>query len=144
MKLREFILVGQTANYAIVVAQLYTLGKCHGIHPFIVQLRDEETHKPMPGIIIGEIGCKLGMNATNNGYLGFKNVRIPRMNMLMKNNKVLKDGTYIKAPSSKLTYGTMMFVRVVLVQDAANFLKKAVTIAIRYSAVRHQSELKPG
>lgn len=82
--------MGHTANYAIVVAQLYTQNKCHGIHPFIVQLRDEETHIPLPGIKIGEIGCKLGMNATNNGYLGFDNVRIPRKNMLMKNNKVLK------------------------------------------------------
>lgn len=42
-------LVGHTANYAVVVAQLYTKGKCQGIHPFIVQLRDEETHEPMPG-----------------------------------------------------------------------------------------------
>lgn len=82
--------MGQTANYAIMVAQLYTLGECHGIHPFIVQLRDEETHIPLPGIKIGEIGCKLGMNSANNGYLGFDNVRIPRMHMLMKNNKVLE------------------------------------------------------
>lgn len=81
--------MGQSANYAVVVAQLYTQGKCHGIHPFIVQLRHEETHKPLPGIKIGEIGCKMGMNCTNNGYLGFENVRIPRTNMLMKNNKVL-------------------------------------------------------
>jgi len=44
-----FFAVGQTANYAIVVAQLYTQGKCHGIHPFIVQLRHEETHEPLPG-----------------------------------------------------------------------------------------------
>lgn len=135
--------LAHTANYAIVVAQLYTNGKCHGIHPFIVQLRDEETHVPMPGIKIGEIGTKLGMNATNNGYLGFDHVRIPRNQMLMKNNKVLKDGTYVKSPSSKLTYGTMMFVRVVIVQDMGIYLRKAVTIAIRYSAVRHQSELKP-
>lgn len=84
------ILVGHSANYAVVVAQLYTQGKCHGIHPFIVQLRDEETHMPLRGIKIGEIGMKLGMNGTNNGYLGFENVRIPRKHMLMKNNKVLK------------------------------------------------------
>lgn len=135
--------LAQTANYAVVVAQLYTQGQCHGIHPFIVQLRDEETHEPLAGIKIGEIGTKLGMNATNNGYLGFTNVRIPRNHMLMKNNKVLKDGTYVKSPSSKLTYGTMMFVRVVIVQDMGTYLRKAVTIAIRYSAVRHQSELKP-
>lgn len=82
-------LVGHSANYAVVVAQLYTQGKCHGIHPFIVQLRDEETHMPLPGIKIGEIGCKLGMNSTNNGYLGFENVKVPRKNMLMKNSQVL-------------------------------------------------------
>lgn len=38
----------------------------------------------------------------------------------------------------------MMFVRVVIVQDAAQYIRKAVTIATRYSAVRHQSELKSG
>ncbi|XP_044765902.1 probable peroxisomal acyl-coenzyme A oxidase 1 [Coccinella septempunctata] len=135
--------LGHSANYAIVVAQLHSLGKCHGIHPFIVQLRDEDTHMPLEGIIIGEIGCKLGMNGTNNGYLGFKNVRIPRMHMLMKNSQILPDGTYIKSPSSKLTYGTMIFVRVMLVADAACYLRKAVTIATRYSAVRHQSQIKP-
>jgi len=42
------------------------------------------------GIKIGEIGGKLGMNSTNNGFLAFNNVRIPRMNMLMKNAQVLK------------------------------------------------------
>lgn len=126
--------VGHTANYAIVVAQLYTKGECRGIHPFIVQLRDENTHEPLPGmslhiypfffcnekfiyfvflflslllylnwsenlykkfafvlgIKIGEIGTKLGMNASNNGFLGFENVRIPRENMLMKNSQVME------------------------------------------------------
>lgn len=42
------------------------------------------------GIKIGEIGSKLGMNSTNNGYLAFDKVRIPRKNMLMKNAQVLK------------------------------------------------------
>nr|XP_033341565.1 probable peroxisomal acyl-coenzyme A oxidase 1 [Megalopta genalis] len=133
--------LGHTANYAVVVAQLYTKGDCKGIHPFIVQLRDEETHEPLPGIKIGEIGTKLGMNATNNGFLGFENVRIPRENMLMKNSQVLEDGTYVKALNDKLTYGTMMFVRVVLVHDIASYLSKAVTIATRYSAVRRQSQI---
>ena len=43
------ILVGKTSNYAVVMAQLYTKGKCEGIHPFLVQLRDENTHEPLPG-----------------------------------------------------------------------------------------------
>jgi Acyl-CoA dehydrogenases len=47
------------------------------------------------GISIGEIGSKLGMNTVNNGYLGFKNVRIPRNNMLMKNAQVLKVSLFL-------------------------------------------------
>lgn len=133
--------LGHTANHAIVVAQLYTQGECKGIHPFIVQLRDVNTHEPLPGIKIGEIGIKLGMNGTNNGFLGFENFRIPRENMLMKNSKVLEDGTYVKALNDKLTYGTMVFVRVVLVYDIVTYLSKAVTISIRYSAVRRQGQI---
>ncbi|VVC95915.1 unnamed protein product [Leptidea sinapis] len=135
--------LAHTANYCIVMAQLYTQGKCHGIHPFIVQLRDEESHMPLRGIKVGEIGAKLGMNGTNNGFLGFENVRIPRDHMLMKNSKVLEDGTYVNAPNSKLTYGTMMFVRVMIVNDMCNYIAKAVTIATRYSAIRRQSKMKP-
>lgn len=109
----------------------------------MVQIRDSDTWLPMPGIKIGEIGTKLGMKAVNNGYLGFENVRIPRTNMLMKNAQVLEDGTFVKPPTSVLTYGTMVFVRVVIVRDTANYLSKAVTIATRYSAVRRQSPIDP-
>lgn len=135
--------VAHTANYCVVVAQLYTQGQGRGIFPFIVQLRDTDTHMPLKGIKIGEIGAKLGMNSVNNGFLGFENVRIPRDQMLMKNAQVLEDGTFVKAPSSVLTYGTMVFVRVVIVRDMSLFLAKASTIAIRYSAVRRQSQINP-
>ena len=43
--------MGQTANYAVVMAQLHTNGKAEGPHPFLVQLRDSETHHPLPGNI---------------------------------------------------------------------------------------------
>lgn len=42
-------LVGKTSNHAIVLAQLYTLGNCHGLHAFIVPIRDMDTHEPLPG-----------------------------------------------------------------------------------------------
>lgn len=82
--------MGHTANYCIVVAQLYTNGHCHGIHSFVIQIRDEETHMPLPGISIGNIGVKLGLNLVDNGYLALNNVRVPRMNMLMKHAQVLE------------------------------------------------------
>ena len=90
------------------------------------------------GIKVGEIGPKLGMNANDNGFLGFDHHRIPLENMLMKNSQVLPDGEYVKPHQEKLNYGTMVFVRVAVCMDAAAHLKKAVTIAIRYSAVRRQ------
>ncbi|CAH0724578.1 unnamed protein product, partial [Brenthis ino] len=135
--------IGQSANYSIVVAQLYTKGKCHGVHSFIVQVRDEETHAPLSGIKVGDIGAKMALNPVNNGFIGFDNVRIPRRQMLMKHAQVLEDGTYVKSLNNKLNYGAMVFVRVVIVFDMVNYLCKAVTIAVRYSAVRRQSQRNP-
>jgi len=60
--------------------------------------------------------------------------------------KVLKDGTFVQAAShDKLMYGTMLYIRCFIVFNVAAFsLAEAVTIAVRYSCVRRQSELKPG
>ncbi|KAJ8363566.1 hypothetical protein SKAU_G00123970 [Synaphobranchus kaupii] len=136
--------LGKTSNHAIVLAQLHTQGRCHGLHAFIVPIRCMRTHKPLPGVVVGDIGPKFGYDEVDNGYLKMENVRIPRDNMLMKYAKVEPDGTYVKPPSDKLTYGTMVFVRSMIVGESARALSKACTIAIRYSTVRHQSELRPG
>ncbi|KAI1896731.1 hypothetical protein AGOR_G00097820 [Albula goreensis] len=136
--------LGLTSNHAIVLAQLYTQGNCHGLHAFIVPIRSMNTHKPLPGVVVGDIGPKFGFDEVDNGFLKLENVRIPRENMLMKYAKVEPDGTYVKPPSDKLTYGTMVFIRSMIVGESARALSKACTIAIRYSAVRHQSELRPG
>ena len=53
------------------------------------------------------------------------------------------DGTFTKPANSKLLYGTMSFVRAAIVYDCYWILSRAMTIAIRYSAVRRQSHLKP-
>ncbi|XP_029456328.1 peroxisomal acyl-coenzyme A oxidase 1 isoform X1 [Rhinatrema bivittatum] len=136
--------LGKTANHAVVLAQLYTQGQCKGLHAFIVPIRHLGTHEPLPGVIVGDIGPKFGFDEIDNGFLKLDNIRIPRENMLMKYAKVETDGTYVKPVSDKLTYGTMVFIRSHIVGETARFLSKACTIAIRYSAVRHQSEMKPG
>ncbi|XP_062853905.1 peroxisomal acyl-coenzyme A oxidase 1 isoform X2 [Trichomycterus rosablanca] len=136
--------LGKTSNHAIVLAQLHTQGKCHGLHAFIVPIRCMKTHQPLPGVTVGDIGPKFGFDEVDNGFLKLDNIRIPLENMLMKYAKVEPDGTYLKPPSDKLTYGTMVFIRAMIVGEAATALSKSCTIAIRYSAVRHQSELRPG
>lgn len=135
--------LGHTANYAIVVAQLYIKEKHHGIQMFLVQLRDAETHMPLPGIEIGDIGNKLGLKGLNNGFLGFKNVRIPRMQMMMRYAQVDADGTFTSSPAAVLSYLTMLHVRVLISKQSSMFLTLATTIATRFSAVRHQSLINP-
>jgi acyl-CoA oxidase len=138
--------LGKTSNHAIVMALLFTKGQGHGMHAFVVQLRDINSHQTLPGIRLGDIGPKFGFDTIDNGFLRFDNVRIPRENLLMKNQQVLRDGTYVKnTKSEKLAYGSMIFIRAMVVLDqAAKGLAEAATIAIRYSCVRRQSELKPG
>ena len=108
-------------------------GVCRGVHPFMVQLRDEKTHLPLKGIVVGEIGPKMGLKAADNGFLQLNKVRIPRDHMLMKNSQVEPDGTYVRPKSDKLTYGTMVLVRTVVVDMVAFNVGRAVTIATRYS-----------
>nr|XP_023675785.1 peroxisomal acyl-coenzyme A oxidase 1 isoform X1 [Paramormyrops kingsleyae] len=136
--------LGKTSNHAVVLAQLHTQGNCHGLHAFLVPIRDMSNHQPLPGVVVGDIGPKFGFDEVDNGFLKLENVRIPRDYMLMKYAKVEPDGTYRKPPSDKLTYGTMVFIRSMIVGESARALSKACTIAIRYSAVRHQSELRAG
>ncbi|XP_069608159.1 peroxisomal acyl-coenzyme A oxidase 1 isoform X1 [Ranitomeya imitator] len=136
--------LGKTSNHAVVLAQLYTQGECKGLHAFIVPIRHMSTHEPLPGVTVGDIGPKFGYDETDNGFLKFDKFRIPRENMLMKYAQVEQDGKYVKPLSDKLTYGTMVFIRSMIVGDSALCLSRACTIAVRYSAVRHQSEIRAG
>jgi acyl-CoA oxidase len=135
--------LGKTANHVICMAKLIIGGEDKGPHAFVVRIRDARTHAPLAGIIVGDIGTKLGYNAIDNGFLRFDHFRIPRRAMLMKHAKVDADGSYHPPPVAKAAYGTMVFVRADIVQNAALFLKKALTIAVRYSAVRRQSNADP-
>ncbi|KAF8587792.1 acyl-CoA oxidase [Ramaria rubella] len=133
--------LGYSCSHAIVMAQLIIKGRCYGVHPFMTQLRSLEDWSPLQGIELGDIGLKMGLNSTDNGYAIFTQVRIPRHHMLMGHAKVLPGGTYITAPHKKLTYSTMVYTRNVIIQTVAFQLAQAATIAIRYSIVREQGQL---
>ncbi|XP_051874078.1 peroxisomal acyl-coenzyme A oxidase 2-like isoform X2 [Pristis pectinata] len=137
--------LARAANHAVVLAQLYTKGVCHGMHAFIVQIRSLVDHSVLPGIKIGDIGPKMGFEQVDNGYLMMQNVRVPRENMLSRYSRVTSDGSYIKEGSDRINYISMVFTRVKLIsRELIPALSKACVIAIRYSVVRRQSELKPG
>ncbi|VDP21223.1 unnamed protein product [Heligmosomoides polygyrus] len=137
--------LGKSANHAVVVACLIVNGKNYGPHNFVVPLRDAETHMPLPGVTIGDIGPKMAYNGVDNGFLGFEQFRIPRMNMLMKHVKVsLPNSKYTRPPHAKVGYSAMVHVRAHMIATQAMFLAQALTTAIRYSAVRRQGEISNG
>ncbi|RQM18080.1 hypothetical protein DD237_000416 [Peronospora effusa] len=132
--------LARTANFGVVYARLLLGGKDYGVHNFMVQLRDLETHEPMPGVMLGDVGPKIGFNNVDNGYCRFTCVRISRQNMGMRFATVTREGRYKKnsgAPQEVL-YFTMLQTRMVFIRSAGINLAKACTIAIRYSAVRQQ------
>jgi acyl-CoA oxidase len=133
--------LGKTCTHAILMARLITKGRDYGPHAFVVQLRDMETHMPLPGVEVGDIGPKMGYNGVDNGFLRFDHVSVPRDAMLMRYSQVLEDGTYVPPPpqNSKASYATMVYVRATIVRDAGDFLGRAATIATRYTSVRRQS-----
>ena len=53
------------------MAQLIIDGKPYGPHPFVCQIRDLETHQPLEGVHVGDIGPKFGYNTMDNGFLLF-------------------------------------------------------------------------
>jgi acyl-CoA oxidase len=63
---------------------------------------------------------------------------------LFVNVKVTPEGQFVSKGNEKATFGGMVLVRASIVHNSYNYLSQACTIAVRYSSVRRQSELKPG
>ncbi|KAG0190177.1 fatty-acyl coenzyme A oxidase [Apophysomyces sp. BC1034] len=127
-----------SATHAAVFAQLIVKGKRYGTKCFVVPLRDPKTYRNLPGINIGDIGKKMGRDGIDNGWIQFTNVRIPRGYMLMKHTKVSRTGLVSEPKLQQLTYGALLQGRVAMVADSGHVSKKALSIAIRYAAVRRQ------
>ncbi|KAJ8965096.1 hypothetical protein NQ314_004384 [Rhamnusium bicolor] len=184
--------LGKQCILALLFAQLYTKGQCHGLHAFVVPIRDPKTLMPYHGIIVGDMGEKIELSviktknicekywskkitpphsyclsrhapiyspqdpgsrpadpdnmptARNSAwFIMFKNYRIPRENLLNRTADVTPDGVYessFKDPGRILgaALENLSMGRVGIMQESSNNLICAVTIAIRYAAIRKQ------
>uniref|UniRef100_A0A1B6FYF3 Acyl-CoA oxidase/dehydrogenase middle domain-containing protein n=1 Tax=Cuerna arida TaxID=1464854 RepID=A0A1B6FYF3_9HEMI len=111
--------LGQGATHATVFAQLVTPdGKRQGLHAFVAPIRDPNTFLAYPGVLVGDMGEKIGLNGMDNGFCMFNQYRIPRENLLSKYGEVSEDGQYysmIKDPNKRfglLFYSLYFWLRV--------------------------------
>jgi acyl-CoA oxidase len=114
----------------------------HGVHAFVVPLRDD-AGRTLPGVEIKDCGYKVGLNGVDNGAIRFTHVRVPRPNLLDRFGSVDKSGRYSSPLTSEgrrfaATLGELTGGRVGLTCGSVGVLKGAVTIAIRYNAGRQQ------
>jgi acyl-CoA oxidase len=131
-------MAGQTATHTVVIAQTYIHGKNVGLNWFIVQLRDTVTGQVMPNIQAGDIGSKVGHQGVDNGWIQFRQARIPRTNMLTKWVSMDRGGEYKPAPNPAVMYATLIPERFSLVTITLTLVTQALTIATRYGIVRRQ------
>jgi len=127
---------------AVVFAQLITQGTNHGVHAWLVPIRNEDG-TPCDGVTIGDDGPKAGLNGVDNGRLTFDHVKVPRDMLLDHYGQVAEDGTYTSSIENETRrfftmLGTLVRGRVSVGGSAGSATKLALDIATRYGNVRRQ------
>lgn len=134
--------MGRYANFAIVLARLVIEEddgekNDYGPAPFIVQIRDRDTHKHLQGIKSGDMGPKMGYHSKDNGWLTLHNVRIPRDQLLQRFISVDREGSFSIEGNLKILYSIMLKTRMSII-CGSKFYQLPIIIALRYSIVRRQ------
>lgn len=130
------------ARYATVFAQLEVGGARHGVHAFVVPIRDEQG-QPQRGVRIGDCGHKLGLNGVDNGRLWFDHVELPRDALLGRYATVTADGQYqspIESPGKRFftMLGTLVGGRIAVASAGLSASKLGLAVALRYGSARRQ------
>lgn len=137
--------IGNAARHgrkAVVFAQLIIGDENHGVHAFVVPLRDEKG-RVVDGVTITDCGHKLGLNGVDNGRIQFDGVRIPRTDLLDRYASVTERGRYtspIENPTARFftMVGTLVQGRVSVGGAGLSVSKAALTTAIRHGDARRQ------
>ena len=129
-------------HLATVFARLRIGAEDHGVHAFLVPIRDGDGNVA-PGVRIEDCGAKQGLNGVDNGRIWFDSVRVERDALLDRFARVTPTGRYespIPNPGRRFftMLGTLVAGRISIAAASHSVAKKSLTIAIRYAAGRRQ------
>jgi acyl-CoA oxidase len=131
------------ANLSLVFAQLYIGEKNYGVHAFLVPIRNKSDHSLLPGVTVGDCGLKVGLNSLDNGFLMFKDVRIPYDNLMDRFSSIDQEGKFqssVKSSNKRFAFlmGALGGGRLVVTKYSVIMLTNALTVATRFAACRRQ------
>ena len=133
-----------SATHSVVYARLIIKGKDYGVKTFVVPLRNTKTFQLETGVVIGDIGAKMGRDGIDNGWIQFNDVVIPKENMLCRFIQVTNNGNgdvkvKVQPQLDQISgYSALLSGRVNMVMDSFRFGAKFATIATRYAVGRQQ------
>ena len=128
--------LGIQATHAVVFARCIALETDYGVQPFIVPVRDVNTHQVLPGVDVGDMGTKLGYNCVDNGYLMYNNFRVPRKALLSRFMNITKTGEFKMKANPRMIYQIMTQTRIAIITGAAYTMHRCSMTAVRYAVCR--------
>ncbi len=145
---KEYIGNALHAHLAAVFAQLIVDDVNHGVHCFVVPMRNS-SGELQPGIRVEDCGYKMGLNGVDNGRIWFNNVSIPKDNLLNKYGDVNESGEYVSSINSVnrrffTMLGALVAGRICVGLGGISASKSALSIAIKYGLKRRQFASKSG
>ena len=79
-----------------------------------------KTHMPLDGLEIGDVGAKIALKYSDNGYMKFNHYKAPKSALLSRYVKIDEEGNFTGSSpeQQKLVYGGMLEIRLGIIYSA--------------------------